>query len=187
MPLPFVSGDPIDALASSPESNLVKFIRACCIPMQDIEDALQQLLLERSIDTAVAAQLDVIGKIVQQVRSGDDDSTYRRRIRARIAVHRSTGTFEDLIKVVSLVVQEVGATYVVQQEGTATVRVLIDDAITTDAVATLAYEFLRGETGGAAAAGVRIVVEWLPSTPSGIFRLDSGPGYDVGHLAGDIG
>lgn len=45
----------------------------------------------------------MIGRVVGQDRLGLSDDDYRSYVRARVAAHRSTGTFEDLIKVVSLV------------------------------------------------------------------------------------
>jgi hypothetical protein len=42
---------------------------------------------ERSVDTAMGATLDLLGKIVKQGRGGFDDATYHRYIRARIAAN----------------------------------------------------------------------------------------------------
>lgn len=44
--------------------NLVALIGAHTIQLQDIDDTTNQLLNERDIDTAIGAQLDVIGRIV---------------------------------------------------------------------------------------------------------------------------
>lgn len=69
------------------------------VQVQAVEDALWQLLTERDIDSAVGAQLDVLGKIVNEARGGTSDTDYRLRVRARILANRSTGTHEDIYRV----------------------------------------------------------------------------------------
>ncbi|MCP4569571.1 MAG: DUF2612 domain-containing protein, partial [FCB group bacterium] len=49
-------------------SNLIGYIQAFQIQNQEIEDACNDLLTDRSLDTAVGTQLDVIGEIVGQSR-----------------------------------------------------------------------------------------------------------------------
>lgn len=66
---------------------------------QEIEDANWQLYSERSIDTAVGNQLDILGVIVGERRDGSIDADYRLRIRARIRANLSNGTVEDIFKV----------------------------------------------------------------------------------------
>ncbi len=151
--------------------------------VQPIEDALTQLLTQRTLDTAVGAQLDAIGVIVGQARGGLDDDTYRLYLRARIAVHRSNGTFNDLIKVATLLVDDDAAMIVIHNEGTATVRLFVSNVVLTDDIAAVIANFEQS----AVSAGVRIVVEWIDSPAAGIFRLDVGPGLDVGHLANSLG
>ena len=168
---------------SETPNNWTKLIGALVVPIQDLEAALQQLLIDRSVDTAVGTQLDVIGRIVAQPRDGLSDDDYRRYIRARIATHRSTGTTEDLVKITRLIVYQDDASYVIKNEGTATVRITIEDVAVTDALGGIAYDFAVLTR----AAGVRVVVEWLTSPPANTFRLDSGPGLDQGHLARALG
>lgn len=168
---------------SDAPNNISKLLSALVVPFVDLEAVLQQLLLNRSIATATATQLDVLGKIVGQPRDGLDDDDYRRYIRARVAAHRSDGTFEALIKVASLVVFDDDAKYVTSNEGTATVRVFVQEVTLTDDLADILFSFLQVARSG----GVRIVLEWGRSTTASLFRYDSGPGYDVGHLAGGLG
>lgn len=72
--------------------------------VQAVEDALWQLLVERSVDSAVGAQLDVLGAIVGQPREGRNDETYRLWIRARNQVLRSSGTTTDVLGILRQIV-----------------------------------------------------------------------------------
>src|SRR5690606_25505389 len=80
-------------------------------PAQSVEDALQQLLLDRAVNTAIGVQLDALGKIVKQPRAGLGDEDYRRYVRARIATNRSKGTIADLLTIASLIVFDDAARY----------------------------------------------------------------------------
>jgi hypothetical protein len=66
---------------------------------QELEDATQSLLTTLDIDNSVGAQLDVIGRLIGQVRGGFDDATYRLFLKARIQANRSTGGGEDIYNV----------------------------------------------------------------------------------------
>jgi hypothetical protein len=66
---------------------------------QAIEDAYWQLFSERSIETSIGDQLDILGKIVGERRDGSNDDDYRLRIRARIRANLSNGTTEDIYRV----------------------------------------------------------------------------------------
>jgi Protein of unknown function (DUF2612) len=152
-------------------------------PFQDVENALIQLLNQRGVDTAVGAQLDVLGRVVGQLRGGLDDDTYRRYIRARVAANRSDGKREDVVRVCQLVLVDLTAAEIkVHREGTATLVVFIDGVAITGEIATALITFLEA----AVSNGVRIILRYSISPPASVFRLDSGPGLDVGHLAGDL-
>lgn len=74
-------------------------IRAFGRQVQELEDAFWQLLQEQTVDTAIGAQLDVLGRIVGERRGGSSDADYRLRIRARIRTNLSTGTIDDIYAV----------------------------------------------------------------------------------------
>ncbi len=72
--------------------------------VQELEDALFQLITDRAIDAAVGVQLDILGDIVgQPERVGLSDDDYRTIIKARIKVNRSDGHAEQLIEILALV------------------------------------------------------------------------------------
>ncbi len=70
---------------------------------QDIENANYGLLTLRTLDDAVGAQQDIIGKIVGRARNGLSDDDYRTVLRAQIVANNSRGNPEDLIKILVLV------------------------------------------------------------------------------------
>lgn len=165
-------------------NNISRLLTAICTAgVQPVEDCLRQLLDQRSLDTAIGAQLDIIGKLVGQPRNGLDDDTYRRYCRATVAAHRSHGAVENILNVASLVVFDDAATYTLVQQQVATVELRIEGIAVTDALAAIVFTFVRT----AAAVGVRIMVTYGLSPPAEWFRFDSGPGFNQGKLVGRIG
>src|SRR5687768_3990656 len=109
-----------------------KLLAVLATPFQSLESALQQLLTERSIDTAIGAQLDVIGRVVGQKRNGMSDDDYRRYCRARIATNRANGTVENLITITDLIIYDDDAVYEVESQGIATVVVRVQNLSVTE-------------------------------------------------------
>lgn len=158
-------------------NNTEKLVATLATPFQSIENTLQQLLTERSIDTAVGAQLDIIGKIVGQPRNGLDDETYRRYCRTRVAVNNSNGVIENLITVTDLIVYDDDAYYEIDNQGTACVVLRIQDLAITEDLADIIISFLRDTVS----AGVRVILEYFSTTPGNTFKWDTpGRGWDSG-------
>lgn len=65
---------------------------------EDIETAIFEFLNEFSIDTAVGAQLDLIGRLVGLNRNGRDDASYRTLLQIKVEINFSAGTPESLLK-----------------------------------------------------------------------------------------
>ncbi len=180
-----------DALARLPQQfkdkpNLAAFISALVDPIQDIENAMWQLLVERAVSVAVGTQLDAIGVIVKQSRIGLSDDDYRRYLRARIAVNRSRGVDSDLIIVSRLIVYNDDAQIVLDRQGPAAVVVRVVGIVVSDELAALLNTFLQQTKLG----GVRLILETSTVTPGNIFTLDTGPGfgeYETLDLGGIMG
>lgn len=154
-----------------------KLIANLATPFQSIETALQQLLTERSIDTAIGAQLDVIGRLVGQPRNGLDDETYRRYCRARIATNKSNGTIENLITVTELIVYDDDGYYEIDNQGVAAVVVRVQNLSITEELADVLIAFLKDTVS----AGVRVILEYFETTPGNTFKWDTpGRGWDSG-------
>jgi hypothetical protein len=161
-------------------NKIEQLIAVYMAPMQRLENTCIDMLTKRSVDTAEGVQLDVLGRIVGQSRLGLSDTDYRRYIRARIATNRSTGKQEELINIARLILNDSTIPLVIHREGTATVIVDLTGAQLTVSLANTLITFLRL----AVAAGVRLILRYTLSPTADTFRLDSGPGLDVGYLAG---
>lgn len=145
-----------------------KFLAALITPFQDLEDANQQLLVERRIDTAVGVQLDIIGKLVGCAREGvTDDEIYRRRIRATVCVNKSDGIIEDILTVSDLVVYDDDAYYHVTAVGIAAVELVIEDIVVEYELAGVLIKLLRRTVSG----GVRLVLEFWTATEDEMFAF----------------
>ena len=136
-------------------------------PAQGVEDALWALLIERSVDTAVGAQLDRLGAIVGEPRNGLVDAHYRRHVRARIAANRSRGCLADILNVADLVVYDDGARYVYQPQYPAAYALQVADVAIDATVAGFVARFLHAATS----AGVRVLLEFSPVVPAETFQL----------------
>jgi hypothetical protein len=158
-------------------TNIKKLIRALVTPFQDLEDTMQQMLTERTVDTAIGAQLDAVGKMVGCARGGLDDDTYRRHIRAQIMTNKSDGLIEEMLVIASLIVYDDAATYVLDNQGVAAFMLRIDGLAISMDLAKVVISFLRRAVAG----GVRVILETQDHSDDDAFTLDSfvpdtGPG-----------
>ncbi len=152
------------------------------VPFQEVESVFQQLLTECDVNTAVGAQLDVVGALVGCRRRGLADDVYRRHIRATVSVNKSSGTIDQLIGIARLIVFDDSVDVDFQNVGTAAYNMILLGAVPTDTASSVATLSQR-----ATSAGVRGIVQYGTGPTSGWFRFDSGPGFDVGHLTTGIG
>ena len=148
-------------------------------PFQRLENAMIQVRDGYDPNTAVGVQLDLLGRFVKWPRAGLSDDVYRRYIRAKIAANRSTGKREELLNITRLILGDDLGTVVIRARGNATFILEIRDRAVDDATAKALLAMLTIAVGN----GIRIVVEWSARPLSQTFRLDGGPGLDVGHLA----
>lgn len=134
-------------------TRFIALVTAIARSRQRFEDTLIEIMAQRSIERAVGPQLDRIGALVRQERDTPDDVVYRRRIRAKIAVNRSSGLIDDLLRIARLVVnndaidlnvESISATAVLEVDG-----VGISDAAAGDLAAF-------GQR--AVSAGVRLIL-----------------------------
>lgn len=172
-------------MATRQPTNIVDLLAILLAPFNELETAFNDLLLNRTIDTATGDALEAIGRIVGQPRIGDaigDDDIYRKYIKARAAANRSDGTGEDLITVCALVLDGTGANIKLYREGAATQIVEIDDVAITETIASVLLYFLQA----AAAGGARVLLRYALAPFASAFRFDSTPGLDGGLLWGDV-
>jgi hypothetical protein len=135
--------------------------------VQELDDVAFQVLTERDLDTAIGVQLDVIGRIVGELRQGRTDDEYRPFLRARILVNRSNGLTEEIITIVRVLLGE-SAQLTLREEFPAAFTIIVDDAIAApiDAVIRLLQQ--------AKAAGVRVLLEYSLVDDDEAFTFASG-------------
>lgn len=151
-------------------SNIRKMLTAIVAPIQDLEDAIQTAITQRTIDDAVGAQLSQLGKLVRQRRQGiADDEVYRRYVRARIATNKSDGQGETIYNIARLVLGETDHELWFDNQGAAAYVLRVEAAPLDDELADVLIAFLRQATS----AGVRAVLEYVTENPDTVGRWTS--------------
>ncbi len=152
-------------------ASFTALIRVATAEHQAIEDVLWAEFVE-TVDSAVGASLDLIGKVVGQPREGRDDVTYRLWVKARVKVNRSGGTGADIVSIFTALCpgldvrleERFPATFILHIEGGA--------APTPTALASLLQI--------AKAGGVKAILEYLNAAPTASFSFAGGPGLGFG-------
>lgn len=157
-----------------------RLLAAVSVAFQSIEDAGQQVLLLRDVNTALGAQLRRIGRIVGQIPASADDEIERRYIRARIATNRSSGSIPDILRIARLVLgDDLSKHLVCKNWGAASFELLVDQTPVLAAIAQILIDFLLD----ACAAGVRPIATSGSGEPSTWLRINRvGLGIGQGHL-----
>ena len=107
-PITYYTGLLTSEYASS--RNMLDWLEASLYPFQDLQVCLNSFVEAFSLDSAVGAQLDIIGEIVGQARtvgfqpSGGvspilDDQTYRLALKSCVAQNHWDGTLDGLINI----------------------------------------------------------------------------------------
>ena len=68
--------------------------------IQDLEDAFFEVLQERSLETAIGEQLDLLGTVIGLARAGRTDDQYRTALKVQIQVNLSQGEPNRILDVV---------------------------------------------------------------------------------------
>lgn len=82
---------------------LANLLSAYTDEVQELENAIWDVMVGRLTDYAVGIQLDALGRIVGQKRESLGDAAYRAHIKARIRINQSFGQPRDIIVVIKLV------------------------------------------------------------------------------------
>lgn len=141
---------------------LIALIKALLTPAQEIEDTFFALLALKSIDDATDAMLDLIGKLVGQLRNGNTDLVYRNFIRVRLAINRSRGLRSDYVKIISLIYPSAKIEVRAKQ---ATSEVTVHGVVINAADAQALLGLLQQTHG----AGVRVVLGTFSQTEATTF------------------
>ncbi len=98
-----------EAMVAEAQALLIEFFRkprwldavaAFATEVQEVEDAFWGTHTSFDVDTAVGDQLDILGRLVGELRDDRVDDDYRAAVRTRILVNSSDGKLEQLIAIV---------------------------------------------------------------------------------------
>lgn len=92
---------PIDEIVVD-KPRVISFLTVVGEQIQALERANMGIVLELSIDVAIGAQLDLLGRIVGEQRRGAGDEPYRNRIRVRVLINRSNGRIPEVLEILRL-------------------------------------------------------------------------------------
>ena len=118
--------------------------------IQDLEDILFDISTRLDIDVSIGVQLDNIGKIIGQARSGQNDETYRLFLKAKAGRNVSEGDIERVISVWKIIT---GGSLIQVVESYPAEIELFSDIPVSDELAPAAFSLMQDVV----AAGVRVV------------------------------
>lgn len=124
---------------------------------------------------AASGLLDVWGQLLGASRDGLTDRVFRGIIRARLLIDTSNGTVDTLRQVAQLLVDASEPSRAHSIPGQ------VDIEVITDGTSALEQSRVRDLVTDAAPAGIHVGP--ITEAPAAAFRLDVGPGLDVGELA----
>ncbi len=151
-------------------------IAAYAIQAQELEVVFIALWVLRSLEYAENDQLDVLGKIVGELRQDRSDADYKIAIGAKIRTDRSNGTVEDII---SALVAADDREYSIKNNGQASLTVTLPGPIgTTDPETILAV--LKGVKG----AGIKVDLVYQEEEDDNIFTLSSSDAIETSTTKG---
>lgn len=128
---------------------------------QEIEDALFEIFDESMLSTAVGVQLDGFGSIVGEERQGRLDDDYRLAISSRISLNLTSGTAEQVIKLVQGLIFD-SQTIEISEDFPAAFFVIIPEKLDVDGAGVSTF------VQSAKPAGVRAIFWWFETdTPFG--------------------
>lgn len=167
----------------------LELVEVIASEIQELDDAIVAVTAQLHLDHAEGAQLDLIGREVNEDRGGREDADYRAGIRIRIAVNRSRGLAEDVIRVARLVLDTPAPAGLVELQtvGAAAASLTLGGTAAPDPSVVAS---ILGYARATVAAGVRLAVTSSSVPDADTFRLAGGLGtqpiIDFGNPTGGI-
>ena len=158
-------------------ANLNAFLAALVKRAQEVEDAGVGVATLTDPNACNGAQLDLLGRVVGQLREGRDDETYRIWLQARMLLNRMSSTADEILTLLRLVVDP-SRTIGFRPEYPAAFTVTVSNGVLPlgPSLARLLNE--------ARAAGVLASFEWYETLPVFSFLgAAEGSGFGVGTFA----
>ncbi len=142
--------------------------------VQDLENAIFQILTDTILDTSVGVQLDNFGTTVDQARNGQTDDQYRQTLRAKTLLNNAQGTLEEIVTITDLLTGG-GLEIEIVEDFPAHFDVIINDPlpVSVDGLQIAAF-VLKAKL-----AGVKGIIQFHVAPP---FQYDGGASnaYDLG-------
>jgi hypothetical protein len=127
--------------------NLNKYVEAFALQVQDLEDAITEVMLQDLLTFAEGENLDTIGDLVGAPRLGLSDEDYREAIEFQVFVNHHKATPENLAEICRRLCGATAVEYI--QAGPAVYRLRVDGGtLTAD---------IRERVHRVTAAGVRLL------------------------------
>lgn len=146
--------------------------------IQELEDAIWEVIYNRLLENAIGVQLDQIGKLVGRGRNGYSDSDYLIAIRGQIRINRSCGTPEDILAITSLSVGP-GYSFALRESYPGSFLLTIRSQVDFNILV------LYANTHTARMTGVRMLLVYSTLAQNRLFTFASsvngGGGYQVGN------
>lgn len=81
--------------------NVESLLSSFTSELDQINNDIFTLVDNFNVDDATGIYLDYIGKVVGEIRNGDNDDDFRKRIEIRILINNSEGTPNDILEILS--------------------------------------------------------------------------------------
>lgn len=146
---------------------LVALLEELGASVQEVEDALFDVVDQLSISNATGIWLERLGGIVGEPRAGQsNDVIYRRFIRARVKANRSNGTLEDVLAVLVEAQGFLMPTLTLTELGRASFQVDFGNDINFEL-----FERLRRLVSATRSAGVGCTMFWMDEASTKTFTF----------------
>jgi hypothetical protein len=140
----------------------VALIGAIAGVIQTVEDAFWDLYSAMLLDSATGVWLEYLGAIVGEAREGWGDTDYRRLIKARILINKSSGTIDEVLTIAALILDVSVTTVFLRAEEFYPASMLLEIVHTVHPPAALRNRLCR-MVARARPVGVRLLINSVPN------------------------
>jgi hypothetical protein len=147
------------------QAHILAILGAVAAQNNELDAVLVDLVTERTVDSAAGAQLRRLAELVNIEPGGSSDDELRARIKAEVRLNRGSGTTEDILEVLSLVV---GA------EKAITLATYYPAAILVTVLDTQIADVIADLVARARSGGVRAQLVYSEGDPDETFTFASG-------------
>lgn len=133
--------------------------------IQELENAVWEVILYRLLPNAEGVQLDSLGRVVGRGRNNLSDANYLLAIQAEIRINRSCGTPQDMIAVAKLSLPP-GDVFIYQEAYPAVALFTVLTPESSTIIGILFQSLTRAKPGG-----VKLMLSWFPVVIGDMFTF----------------